>query len=160
MPTRSRHVSNPLTLIAIFAGLAEVAGTAVLPVVPAAIQTILVWYVIGFPILLVLLFFLTLNFNNRVLYAPSDYQDEGLFVATLRGGYVPEGALADAAQDDPEQLLRDFWRPGGRPDETNERRLKEWMQGQGIDPDSIAFFLMNSAFRSTREKAVRDLGLV
>jgi hypothetical protein len=36
-----------------------------------------------FPALLVALFFATLNFNHRVLYAPSDYQNEENFLRSL-----------------------------------------------------------------------------
>ncbi|UJP04934.1 MAG: hypothetical protein LZF61_08760 [Nitrosomonas sp.] len=57
-----QQVKNPLTLIAIFAGLAEVIATA------------------GF--------FLTLNFNHRVLYAPGDFKDERHFFAKLSGGFA------------------------------------------------------------------------
>jgi hypothetical protein len=39
----------------------------------------------GFPVLLVSLFFLTLNFNPSVLYAPSDFQDEANFMHVLTG---------------------------------------------------------------------------
>ncbi len=43
------------------------------------------WFVMGFPALLLLLFFGTLNFNAKVLYAPSDFQDEENFLNTLLG---------------------------------------------------------------------------
>lgn len=71
-----RKVGNPLTIIAIFAALAEVAGTIVLGVVPPAIQSIFVWFVMGFPVLLIVLFFGTLIWKADVLYAPSDFADE------------------------------------------------------------------------------------
>lgn len=38
-----------------------------------------------FPFLLVVLFFLTLNFNARVLYAPSDFQTDESFLSALAG---------------------------------------------------------------------------
>lgn len=49
-------VNNPLTIIAIFAGLAEIAGTIVLGVVDKSIQEMFVWFVMLFPMLIVLLF--------------------------------------------------------------------------------------------------------
>lgn len=85
MIEKMRAVSNPLTIIAIFAALAEVAGTVVLALVDASIQSIFVWFVMLFPILIVLLFFLTLNFNPKVLYAPSDFRDEENFLQTMLG---------------------------------------------------------------------------
>lgn len=66
-----------------FAGLAEVAGTVVLPFVEKDLQRLFIWYIMGFPILLVVLFFITLNKNPKVLYAPSDFEDESNFMKLL-----------------------------------------------------------------------------
>jgi hypothetical protein len=77
-------IKNPLTIIAIFAGIAEVSGTIVLPFISQANQQTFLYFLIGFPILLVLAFFATLNFNHSVLYAPSDYKDEQNFLAAFR----------------------------------------------------------------------------
>jgi tetratricopeptide (TPR) repeat protein len=75
-----RRVSNPLTIIAIFAGITEVGGTVVLPFLSEHNQAFYLWFLIIFPCILVSLFFITLNFNNKVLYAPSDFEDENNFV--------------------------------------------------------------------------------
>lgn len=75
-----KKISNPLTIIAVFAGLAEVSGTGVLPFLANDIQHIYVWFLMLFPTLLIILFFATLNWNYKVLYAPSDYKDEGNFI--------------------------------------------------------------------------------
>ena len=72
----------------LFAGVSEVAGTVVLPRLGTNLQGIFIWFVILFPVLLVLAFFLTLNFNPRCLYAPSDYRDEGIF-SEGRGRLMP-----------------------------------------------------------------------
>ncbi|NEZ45330.1 coiled-coil domain-containing protein [Paenibacillus alvei] len=76
-------VQNPLTIIAIFAGIAEIAGTTVLLGLPLEIQRVFVWFVMLFPCVLVLFFFLILIFNNGVLYAPSDFTDESHFIGIL-----------------------------------------------------------------------------
>ena len=73
-------VKNPLTIIAMFAALVEVSGTIVLPFVDANNQIYFIWFLILFPIILVILFFCTLNFNHKVLYAPSDYENEENFL--------------------------------------------------------------------------------
>lgn len=73
MPTR---VNNPLTIIAAFAGLAEVFATIALINTPEEIQRVFVYFVMGFPTLLVVLFFLVLMFNNKALYAPSDFSNQ------------------------------------------------------------------------------------
>jgi hypothetical protein len=85
MVEKIKAVNNPLTIIAIFAALAEVAGTVALGLVDKPLQQTFVWFVMGFPTLLVALFFVTLNFNPKVLYAPSDFKDEENFINTLIG---------------------------------------------------------------------------
>jgi hypothetical protein len=85
MTEQYKRVSNPLTIIAIFAGLAEIAGTVAIRLVSSDLQHVFVWFVMGFPVLLVCLFFLTLNFNSTVLYAPSDFRDDESFLNVLAG---------------------------------------------------------------------------
>lgn len=80
-----KAVNNPLTIIAIFAALAEVAGTVALATVDKSVQGTFVWFVMGFPVLLVVSFFATLNFNPKVLYAPSDFKNEENFLNTVVG---------------------------------------------------------------------------
>lgn len=75
------HIKNPLSVIAIFAAIAEISGTTVLPFIESNNQIVYIWFLMFFPIFLVGAFFLTLNFNHRVLYAPSDYRDEKHFVS-------------------------------------------------------------------------------
>ena len=93
-----KQVGNPLTVIAMFAALAEVSGTAVLPFLAPQAQGLFVWFVMGFPILLVLLFFGTLNFNHRVLYAPTDYREDKSFLAAINDNKIegaPKGIIVD-----------------------------------------------------------------
>lgn len=80
MIERIKRVQNPLTIIAIFAAIAEISGTTVLPFIAAENQGIYIWFLMLFPLILILLFFLTLNFNHKVLYAPSDFRDEDNFL--------------------------------------------------------------------------------
>lgn len=81
-------VQNPLTIIAIFAGIAELAGTTVLLGLPIEIQSVFVWFVMLFPIGLVAAFFLVLLFKHNVLYAPSDFVDENNFMNLLQNKKV------------------------------------------------------------------------
>lgn len=83
MIEKLRPVGNPLSIIAIFAALAEVAGTAVLVVVNVEIQKVFVWFVMGFPTVLILAFFATLNFNRAALYAPRDYNNDDTFLELM-----------------------------------------------------------------------------
>ncbi|BBO93166.1 hypothetical protein [Desulfosarcina ovata] len=77
---KQTKIKNPLTVISIFAGLAEVSGTAILPLLDASAQSYYIWFLMIFPLVIVILFFMTLNFNHKVLYAPSDFSDEANFI--------------------------------------------------------------------------------
>jgi hypothetical protein len=79
MIEKIKGVSNPLTIIAIFAALAEVLGTVSLKIIDVSLQPIFIWFIILFPTILILLFFLTLNFNTKTIYAPGDFQNEDTF---------------------------------------------------------------------------------
>jgi hypothetical protein len=83
-----KGVRNPLTIIAIFAGLAEILGTGILPFIAEVNQATYIWFLMIFPIVLVVLFFLTLNFNPKVLYSPSDFRDEANYMRI----FVPSSA--------------------------------------------------------------------
>ncbi|QBF28139.1 hypothetical protein EXN22_21535 [Pseudomonas tructae] len=61
---------HPLTVIAILAGVIEASALASLPFLSADSQGIYTWFLVGFPFFLTVLFFLTLNFNNKSLYSP------------------------------------------------------------------------------------------
>jgi len=75
-------ISNPLTIIAIFAGLAEVLGIGVLPFIgDLKWQGPIVFFVAFFPFFLVALFFTTLILKQNVLYAPSDFNDQAHYLA-------------------------------------------------------------------------------
>ncbi|MGF1733589.1 hypothetical protein [Photobacterium kasasachensis] len=80
MLEKMTHVKNPLTVIAMFAAIAEISGTVVLPFVDKENQELYIWFLMLFPSFLVAVFFLTLNFNHKTLYAPSDYQNEDNFL--------------------------------------------------------------------------------
>jgi hypothetical protein len=79
-----KGVESPLKLISTFAGITEVGGMIVLPFLSPLNQAPYMWFLICLPTVLVLLFFLTLNFNHRVLYAPSDYRTDSSFLAAMQ----------------------------------------------------------------------------
>lgn len=96
------HVKNPLTVIAIFAGLAEISGTVVLPfLLDKNIQTTYVWFLMLFPAFLVAVFFLVLYKKHHVLYAPADYKDDETFAKLFQGAPIIEKLRKrDAEADD------------------------------------------------------------
>lgn len=92
-----KKVTNPLTIIAIFAALAEIAGTGVLLGLNVDLQKVFIWFVMLFPILLVGLFFVTLNYNPKVLYAPSDFTDENNFLNLFADRIQLENSLSEVS---------------------------------------------------------------
>ena len=85
-----KTVSNPLTIIAIFSGIAEVSRTVVLPFIDHPDQLIFIYFLISFPVLLVLLLYVTLNLNHKVLYAPSDFRNKRFFFDLIRPAPLSE----------------------------------------------------------------------
>lgn len=73
-------VSNPLTVIAIFAGISEISGTIVLPKLSEYNQFVFIWFVMLFPVILISAFFYVLWHKHRVLYSPSDYKEDASFL--------------------------------------------------------------------------------
>ena len=71
-----KKISNPLTIIGMFSGTAQLAGTIVLPFVSPELQRIFIFYVMTFPLLLVFAFFYILIKHPDNLYSPSDFRDE------------------------------------------------------------------------------------
>ena len=65
-------INNPLTVIAVFSLLTEASAAVSLPYIDSEHQKAYVWFLIIFPSLLITLFFLTLNFNNKTLYTPAN----------------------------------------------------------------------------------------
>jgi len=58
-------VKNPLSVIAIFAGVAEISGTSVLPFISEENQRLYIWFLMSFPFTLVLLFFSTVGWAEE-----------------------------------------------------------------------------------------------
>ena len=85
-----KKISNPITLIAIFATLSETSAAISLPFLEDEDRDMYIWFLISFPFYLLLLFFITLNFNYRSLYAPSDFAKEKHFMKILDNSEHPE----------------------------------------------------------------------
>jgi hypothetical protein len=149
MLEKIRGIQNPLTIIAIFAGLAEIAGTVALTAVSKEVQPIFIWFVMGFPTLLVVAFFATLNFNPKVLYAPSDFRTDDNFLRVLSGGReMSENfrGLTDQLEETGKNILKEA--------------VKELGQANLIERDRITAIvdeqmrLLREKVESTRESAV------
>jgi hypothetical protein len=90
------RIKNPLAMVALFATISEVAMAVVLTQLPLELQRIFIWFVMGFPVLLVLLFFFVLYTKPAVLFSPGDYKREELYVSSIglnNGDDVAEGRV-------------------------------------------------------------------
>ena len=91
MAAKLSHISNPLTIIGIFASLAEVGGAITLPNVSLENQIVFVWFLTLFPTFLVTLFFLVMCFRPQSLYSPSDFRsDESFLTSSFRAATATE----------------------------------------------------------------------
>lgn len=82
-PKQLEGIRNPLAVIAIFAGISEVAMAVTLLKLPFELQEIFVWFVMGFPLILVTGFFFVLYRKPAVLFSPGDYQDDKLYLDSI-----------------------------------------------------------------------------
>lgn len=78
-----KTITNPMTLIAIFATLSETSAAISLPFLDDQDREYYLWFLISFPFYLLLLFFITLNFNYRSLYSPSDFRKSKHFIKSM-----------------------------------------------------------------------------
>ncbi|MCW8275335.1 hypothetical protein IMF27_06190 [Pseudomonas sp. PCH199] len=78
-----KRITNPMTIIAIFATLSETSAAISLPFLDNEEREIYVWFLISFPFYLLFLFFATLNFNYRSLYSPSDFEKDEHFLKAM-----------------------------------------------------------------------------
>lgn len=99
-----KRISNPMTVIAIFAALSETSAAVSLPFLDNNQREIYVWFLISFPFYLLFLFFLTLNFNHRSLYAPSDFDKEENFIKIIDGAERSESRKLPYPEEWPVQL--------------------------------------------------------
>jgi hypothetical protein len=92
-------ITNPMTVIAIFATLSETSAAVSLPFLDDEEREIYIWFLISFPFYLLLLFFATLNFNHRSLYAPSDFEKGKHFIKAMDIAERPAAAQGPPSED-------------------------------------------------------------
>lgn len=142
---RFQRVENPLTIIAIFAGITEVASSACLPFLAETAQQTFVWFLVLFPFVLISAFFLTLNFNAKVLYAPGDYQDETHF---LRAMHLSD-SITQVSVTSPDEIVPRIELPSTRPESRIAGSPFEGISRAELDA-------MNEAFRHLGD-GIREL---
>lgn len=77
------NIKSPLSVIAIFAGISEIAMTVTLLQLNDESQRIFIWFVMLFPVLLVVAFFFVLYTKPAVLFSPADYQEDATYLKSI-----------------------------------------------------------------------------
>jgi len=95
------RITNPMTIIAIFAALSETSAAVSLPFLDQEERELYVWFLISFPFYLLLLFFATLNFNYKSLYAPSDFEKGKHFMKVMDDAGRPEKKASGKSSENP-----------------------------------------------------------
>ncbi|WP_323590315.1 hypothetical protein [Aliarcobacter butzleri] len=100
-------IKNPLTIIAIFAGIVEIGSNTVLPFLSVDNQSKYIWFLMLFPFLLVLIFFYILYNKHHVLYAPSDFNDEKNFSDLIFNSRKSTAIEVDKKMENEIQILNE-----------------------------------------------------
>lgn len=85
-------VKNPLTMVSVFAAISEVAMAYVITTLSDKLQEIFIWFVMGFPTVLVFIFFFILYRKPAVFFSPGDYRKEELYVSSIGLGKSDDSA--------------------------------------------------------------------
>jgi hypothetical protein len=116
MTKTQKKISNPMTIIAIFATLSETSAAVSLPFLDNEERQTYIWFLISFPFYLIFLFFITLNFNYKSLYAPSDFQKSKQFVKVIDDATRPEKNRTAPINDPVEEDNQPYSIKGRKPD--------------------------------------------
>lgn len=102
--SRRVYPKNPLGIIALFVFFIEAISTITLKFLLDAgspfVQPIL-YFIIGFPSVIVVFFFITLWFRRESLYGPSDFREDASFVQLVAAKLERLEIRQDASQVDP-----------------------------------------------------------
>jgi hypothetical protein len=74
------RIRNPLTIVALFVGLSEVAFSISLWALPEDLRQIIAWFLVIFPSVCALFFFLILLVRPLSFYGPSDFKTDQAFL--------------------------------------------------------------------------------
>ncbi|WP_166225655.1 hypothetical protein [Pseudomonas atagonensis] len=94
-----KKITNPMTVIAIFAVISETSATVTLPFLDNGEREIYIWFLISFPFYLIFLFFVTINFNYRSLYSPSDFNNEKNFLSAFQNNRTKNGSIPSSNKE-------------------------------------------------------------
>jgi hypothetical protein len=96
---KALKIKNPLSIFAIFATLVEIACGTLAALTSNDNQVLLIWFIVLFPVLLLIAFFITLNFNHHVLYSPEDFKGADANVLNrFYGGFTAPNKLESTSE--------------------------------------------------------------
>lgn len=102
-------VKNPLTMVSVFATISEISMAYVITTLSDKLQEIFIWFVMGFPTVLVFIFFFILYRKPAVFFSPGDYRKEELYVSSIGlAGTDVSGDLRIRKLEDTVAILEDF----------------------------------------------------
>lgn len=104
----SQAVKNPLAMIAIFAGISEVAMSYVLGNISTKLQGIFIWFVVTFPFVLVGGFFFILYRKPAALFSPSDYEKDEMYLNSISNQLSNQENLKVQQLEESVKILQDF----------------------------------------------------
>ncbi|EJN30063.1 hypothetical protein PMI35_02192 [Pseudomonas sp. GM78] len=146
MDKLKKRISNPMTVIAIFATLSETSAAVSLPFLDDDDRDVYIWFLISFPFYLLLLFFATLNFNYRSLYAPSDFEKGKHFIKVMDGVEQPEN--------------RKSRKSAGRTSDSGGRSIHRPSKAQDPPSESFHGVALSALHRIRLPERLRDLYVV
>lgn len=89
---------NPLAVISLFISIVEAAFVYPVTHLQGANQTVFVFFMVGFPTLFLILFFLTVWFRPGHLFGPKDYLNEQHYLESIgRAAVTFRGAALEAS---------------------------------------------------------------
>lgn len=103
-----KSVKNPLAMIAIFAGISEVAMSCTLGNLSIELQKIFIWFVVTFPFVLVGGFFFVLYRKPAVLFSPSDYEQDETYLNSISNQPSNQANLKVEQIEESVKVLQDF----------------------------------------------------
>lgn len=106
------------------------------------------------------IFGLEFNFDQERFETVDNYRE--LLQQSIETGDTEafESVLNSASREAADKVIRRFWQPDGRNSNTdNESVIRSWMDENGLEQESLEYFMRSESYADEREKATRNLAL-
>jgi tetratricopeptide (TPR) repeat protein len=123
------HIKNPMTIISLFVGLVEVTLGLSLAALPDGLKSVIVWFLVLFPTLNAIAFFIVLIRYPQNFYGPRDYQSDQSFLSSLQvRGSITAGKPASDRLDAPNEAALDNQQSLPVQTDTSSQEEKSWFR--------------------------------